>query len=119
MSGTSSIPGTNVPPVSFPGIASGIDYNSIITKLTSLSLQPTVSLNAQISTLNAGNAELIKINSMLASVQNALTALSQSEFYNAVDAASSDPLQPPETAVLQLPVGLVPLPMMKLFWFSW
>lgn len=93
MSGTSSsIPGTNVPPVSFPGIASGIDYNSIISKLTSMSLQPAVSLSSHVATLNAANAELIKINSMLASVQNSLTALSQSEIYNAVNATSTDPL---------------------------
>ncbi len=91
MSSTSSVPGYNVPPVSFPGIVSGIDYNSIIQKLTSLSLQPTVSLNAQIATLNAANSELIKINGMLASVQNALTALSQPDGYNAVGAVSSDP----------------------------
>lgn len=36
--GVSNIPGDNVPPVSFPGIVSGIDYNSIIQKLTSLTL---------------------------------------------------------------------------------
>lgn len=90
MSNLSSVPGTNVPPVSFPGIASGIDYNSIIQKLTSMTLQPTVSLNAQIATLNAANAELIKINGMLSSVQNALLALSQPSIYGAVDALSSD-----------------------------
>jgi flagellar hook-associated protein 2 len=90
VSGTSTIPGTNVAPVSFPGIASGIDYNAIITKLTSLSLSPTVSMNQHIATLNAANAELIKINGMLASVQNALTALSQSDLYGAVSAISSN-----------------------------
>ncbi len=91
MSSTSSVPGYNVPPVSFPGIVSGIDYNSIIQKLTSLSLAPTVTINAQIATLNAANAELIKINGMLASVQSALTALSQPNLYNAVAASSTDP----------------------------
>ncbi len=87
----SSIPGTNTPPISFPGIASGIDYNSIISKLTSLTLAPTVQLNAQIATLNAANLELIKINNMLASVQNSLTALSQSNLYNAYTGTSSAP----------------------------
>lgn len=90
MSGASAIPGTNVPPVSFPGIASGIDYNSIISKLTSLSLSPTVSLNAQITTLNNANFELIKINGLLASVQTALTGLSQSELFQAIEAASGN-----------------------------
>jgi hypothetical protein len=65
MSNVSSIPGTNVPPVSFPGIASGIDYNSIIQKLTSMTLAPTTQLNQQIATLNAANAELVKINGLL------------------------------------------------------
>ncbi|HET7815831.1 MAG TPA: flagellar cap protein FliD N-terminal domain-containing protein, partial [Candidatus Baltobacteraceae bacterium] len=95
MSGTasvsSSVPGTNVAPISFPGISSGIDYNSIITKLTSLSMAPTVTLNSQIATLNSANAELIKINGMLASVQNSLTELSQPSNFNAVGATSSNP----------------------------
>lgn len=86
----SSIPGTNVPPVSFPGIASGIDYNSIIQKLTALTLAPNVQLNQQIATINAQNAELIKINNMLSSVQSALTGLSQPDIYNAVSANSSN-----------------------------
>ncbi len=91
MSNLSSIPGTNVPPVSFPGIASGIDYNSIIQKLTSLTLAPTTQFNQQIATINAGNAELITINGLLASVQSALTGLSQADVYDAVAAASNDP----------------------------
>lgn len=90
MSNLSSVPGTNVPPVSFPGIASGIDYNSIITKLTSLTLAPTTQLNQQIATINAANAELIKINNLLASVQSALTGLSNANLYDAVSATSSN-----------------------------
>ncbi|HET9096324.1 MAG TPA: flagellar filament capping protein FliD [Candidatus Baltobacteraceae bacterium] len=85
----SSIPGTNVPPVSFPGIASGIDYNSIIQKLTSMTLSPTIQLNQQIATINAENAELIKIGGLLASVQSALTGLSDPNLYDAVSAVSS------------------------------
>jgi flagellar hook-associated protein 2 len=91
MSNLSSIPGTNVPPISFPGIASGIDYNSIIQKLTAMTLAPVTSLNQQIATINAQNAELIKINGLLASVQSALTALSQPDMYDAVSATSSNP----------------------------
>src|SRR5579872_1668322 len=88
--GVSNIPGTNVPPVSFPGIASGIDYTSIIQKLTSLTLAPVAQIDAQISTLNAANAELLKLNGMLASVQNALTALSDPTLFTAYDALSSN-----------------------------
>ena len=54
-------------------------------------MQPTVSLNSQIATLNSANAELIKINNMLASVQSSLTDLSQPANFNSVDATSSDP----------------------------
>lgn len=88
---SSSIPGTNVPPVSFPGIASGIDYNSIIQKLTAMTLAPTTQLNQQIATLNAANAELIKINGLFTQVQDALNGLSTSSIYNAVSATSSNP----------------------------
>ena len=87
---SSQIPGTNQPPISFPGIASGIDYNSIIQKLTSLTLAPEVQLNAQIATLNAANAELIKINNLFASVQSALGALSDPSLFNSWDATSSN-----------------------------
>ena len=82
--------GTNVPPVSFPGIASGIDYNSIIQKLTSMQLAPVTQLNHQIATLNAANSELIKINSMLASVQNSLMAISDPNSFNAFSATSGN-----------------------------
>lgn len=90
MSTGSSIPGTNLPPISFPGIASGIDYNSIITKLTSLTLAPTTKLNQQVATLNAANAELIKINGLLSNVQSSLNGLSMSAIYNAISATSSN-----------------------------
>jgi flagellar hook-associated protein 2 len=88
---SSGVLGTNVPPISFPGISSGIDYNSIISKLTSMTLAPTTQLNQQIATLNAANAELIKINGLLSSVQDALNGLSQPNIYNAVGAVSSNP----------------------------
>ena len=87
---TSSVPGTNVPPISFPGIVSGIDYNAIINQLTSLSLAPTHALNASIATLNNANTELIKINNLLISVQHSLQALSDPNAYSAFDATSSN-----------------------------
>ncbi len=87
---SNSVPGTNVPPVSFPGIASGIDYNAIISKLTQLTLSQNVSLNAQIATLNAANTELIKINNMLNCVQNALGNLSDPLLFNSSVATSSN-----------------------------
>ena len=87
---SSIVPGTNVPPISFPGIVSGIDYNAIITQLTKLSLAPTTSLNASIATLNNANVELTKINTLLASVQNSLQSLSNPDIYGAYGATSSN-----------------------------
>ncbi len=86
----SIVPGNNVPPVSFPGIASGIDYNSIITKLTSLTLAPNAQLNTQIGTLNSANLELIKINGLLASVQNSLNNLTSPNLLNTYSATSAN-----------------------------
>lgn len=88
---SSSVPGTNVPPISFPGITSGIDYNAIISKLTSLTTAPSVSLNHAVATLNQANVELIKINNLLASVQNTLGNLSNPSLYNSYVASSSSP----------------------------
>src|SRR5665213_724999 len=87
---SSIVPGTNVPPVSFPGIASGIDYNSIITKLTSMTLAPNAQLNSQIATLNSANSELIKINSLLASVQSSLEAISDVSLFSSYAAVSGN-----------------------------
>ena len=87
---SSSVPGTNVAPISFPGISSGIDYNSIITKLTSLTLAPEAQLNSQMATLNAANMELITINNLFASVQSSLLALSDPSIFNGWDAVSNN-----------------------------
>lgn len=84
------ISGNSAAPVSFPGISSGIDYNSIIQKLTAMSLQQNVGLNAQMATLSNANMELIKINSMFASLQNALTGLSQPAPFSSYNAVSSN-----------------------------
>lgn len=88
------------------GIASGIDYNSIITKLTSMTLAPNTLYNSQISQLNAKNAELIKINSMLTSVQGALTALSDPTTFNSYTGTTTDPT---DSTVTQL-TGETPAP---------
>jgi flagellar hook-associated protein 2 len=83
--------GTNVPPISFPGIVSGLDVTGIINKLTSLQLAPQGPLNAQIATLSNANTELIKISNLLASVQTALGNLSNPDLFSTFEATSSDP----------------------------
>lgn len=89
-SATTSAAGTNVPPVSFPGIASGIDYTSIINQLTSLTLAPVSQLNAQIATLNSANAELVKINGLIYSVQATLDELSDPNLFESYSAVSGN-----------------------------
>jgi len=90
VSSDSTVYGTNVAPISFPGIVSGINYNEIIDKLTQLSLAPTTQLNAQIATLNNANTELIKISNLLASVQTALGNLSNPDLFSTFGATSSN-----------------------------
>jgi flagellar hook-associated protein 2 len=100
--GVATTVGTDLAPITFPGIASGIDYNSIITKLTSLTLAPNTQYNNQITQLNSKNAELIKINGLLASVQGALSSLSDPATFNAYAGTTTDPL---DASVSQLPTG--------------
>ena len=93
---TAATPGTDLAPITFPGIASGIDYNSIITKLT---LSPNTSYNNQITQLNAKNAELININNLLASVQSGLSALSDPATFNSFAATTTDSLDASATQI--------------------
>jgi flagellar hook-associated protein 2 len=91
-SGLSGTLGTSGGAISFPGVVSGIDYNSIIQQLTKLSLQPTIALNASVATLNAANVELVKINTMLNCVQNSLENLSNPDLFQAYSASSTNDL---------------------------
>ncbi len=87
---SSSVPGTNVPPITFPGVVSGLNYNSIISQLTALTLAPETLINAQISTLNSANVELALINNELQAVQTALEGLSNGSLFSTFDALSSN-----------------------------
>ena len=91
-SGSSTPQGTlgNVPPVSFPGIASGIDYNAIIEKLTSLTLAQNQPLTSQVNNLNAQNTELVKINGLMQKVQQAITNLGDPTLFSSYSASSSN-----------------------------
>jgi flagellar hook-associated protein 2 len=92
-SGSSSSPqGTlgNVPPVTFPGIASGIDYNAIIEKLTSLTLAQNQPLTTQSNNLTAANSELVKINGLIQKVQQAITNLGDPTLFSNFSATSSN-----------------------------
>jgi flagellar hook-associated protein 2 len=91
-SGTSATSGTlgNAPPVSFPGVSSGIDYNSIIQKYTADTLLQENPVKTQITNLNAQNTALLKITNLIGSVQDSLTALSDPNTFDAFDANVSN-----------------------------
>lgn len=85
-SGTSSITsGTlgDAAPVSFPGIASGIDYNSIIEKYTADTLQQEKPDQSEINSLNSQNTAILKIQNLIGAVQDSLTALSNPALFDA------------------------------------
>jgi len=82
--------GTNVPAVSFPGIASGIDYNSIIQKYTDLTLAQEKPLETKVTTLNAQQAELLKIHDLVAKFQDTFLAVSDPANFNATTPTSSN-----------------------------
>jgi flagellar hook-associated protein 2 len=90
---TSGTQGTlgNAPPISFPGIASGIDYNAIIQKLTSLTLAQNAPLTAENTKLAAANKELIKINGLVQQVQQAIMNLGDPTLFNQFAATVSNP----------------------------
>jgi len=79
----------DVPPITFPGIASGIDYNAIIQKYTQATQQAEIPYQDQINNLNAANAEILKIQSMLQAVQDTLTPLSALSTFQAFKATPS------------------------------
>jgi flagellar hook-associated protein 2 len=89
-SSSSTTFGTNVPPISFPGIASGIDYNSIINKYTAITAQQSAPLKTQVTQLNAQETELLKIQDLVSKLQDTFTALSDPANLNAFTATSTD-----------------------------
>lgn len=88
-SSSSTVFGTNVAPISFPGIASGIDYNSIISKYTALTMQQATPLQNQVTKLSAQQAELLKIQSLISKFQDSFTALSDPANFTATAATAS------------------------------
>ncbi|MDQ6943160.1 MAG: flagellar filament capping protein FliD [Candidatus Eremiobacteraeota bacterium] len=82
--------GTNNPAVSFPGIASGIDYNSIIQKYTDLTLAQEKPLETKVTSLNAQQAELLKIHDLVAKFQDSFLAVSNPANFTATSPTSSN-----------------------------
>jgi flagellar hook-associated protein 2 len=89
-SGSAQQYGTNVPPVSFPGIASGIDYNTIIQKYTDITLAQEKPLQTKVTSLNAQQAELLKIQDLIAKFQDTFLAVSDPKNFTATSPTSSN-----------------------------
>ncbi len=89
-SGTTTQYGTNVAPISFPGIASGIDYNSIISKYTALTLQQETPLQNQVTSINAQQTEILKIQDLLGKFQDTFSAVSDPSNFTATKPTSSN-----------------------------
>ena len=88
--GSTAAPGTNVAPISFPGIASGIDYNSIIQKYTDITLQQETPLKTQVTALNAQQSELLKLQDLVAKFQDTFQAVSDPNNFSATAPTSSN-----------------------------
>jgi flagellar hook-associated protein 2 len=82
--------GTNVPPISFPGIASGIDYNSIIQHYTDLTLAQETPLKTKVTDLNNQQAELLKIQDLVAKFQDTFAGISDPANLSATTPTSSN-----------------------------
>jgi flagellar hook-associated protein 2 len=89
-SSDSAVYGTNVPPVSFPGIASGINYNAIIDKYVNLTLEQEKPFQSQITKLNAQQTELLKIQNLVTDFQDSFEALSNPDLFNATAPTSTN-----------------------------
>jgi flagellar hook-associated protein 2 len=90
-SSSSSTPaGTNLPPVSFPGIASGIDYNSIIQKYTDMTLQQEKPLQTQVTNLNNQQAEILKIQDLVTKFQDTFLSITDPANFSATTPTSSN-----------------------------
>jgi len=86
----STIYGTNVPPVTFPGIASGIDYNSIIEKYSAMTMAQATPLQNSVKNLTAQQAEMLKIQDLLDKFQDTFQAVSDPSAFTATAPTSSN-----------------------------
>ena len=92
-SGSSSLTGvsaTNVGPISFNGLGSGINSSSIIQQLTAISQQQEVPYQNKITQINSQNTELTTIQNLLSQFQGSLKALSDPSTFNSFSATSSN-----------------------------
>jgi flagellar hook-associated protein 2 len=82
--------GNNVAPISFPGIASGIDYNSIISKYVDITLEQSAPLQTKVTALNSQQTELLKIQNLLTKFQDTFENVSDPANFSSTKASSSN-----------------------------
>lgn len=82
---------TGISPISFSGLASGLDTSGIIKKLMSLEEQPLGRLDRKIGQLNARKGAWSDINSALVGLKLAADALNTATLWTGTLASSSDP----------------------------
>jgi flagellar hook-associated protein 2 len=76
--------------ISFSGLGSGIDTNSIVTQLMALEARPKQILQQQRSKLTVADGAFNSVKSKLNALKTAVQSLGQSTDWNAVKATSSD-----------------------------
>ena len=81
---------SSAPSISFSGLASGIDTSSIISQLTTVAQQPIKQLQNTQATYTSALTAWQTFNANLASLQSAVTTLSQPSTFSTATATSSD-----------------------------
>lgn len=79
------------PPISSPGIGSGLDINGIVTKLVALERQPLNRLQRSASQIQEKVSSVGQIKSQMATLSDALTNLASVTSWNSQGVTSSDP----------------------------
>lgn len=85
---TTSTSGTNI---TFSGLASGLDTNSMVTQLVAAESVPLTALQTKASNVSSASQTISGFSSALSSLASAATALSTSSGFSAFTATSSQP----------------------------
>jgi flagellar hook-associated protein 2 len=85
-----TIPSINTGSVSSVGIGSGLDANTIITKLMAAESQPLVDMQTQDAVLNTKVSSFGKVKSLFSDLQTASQSLASPTLWNQTAASSSD-----------------------------
>lgn len=79
-----------VGPISFPGLFSGIDYNSIIEALLAAQQGPLLTLQGRINDATDKKTALLSVSAKLLGIRSSVTALQKPSFLNRTIATSSN-----------------------------